>query len=41
VKLETMVAAGTWATMDFNPVADRLRVIVGDGTNPSANVDDG
>ncbi len=41
VKLETMVASGTWATMDFNPVADRLRVIGADGTNLRANVDDG
>ncbi len=27
--------------MDFNPVADRLRVIGNDGTNLRANVDDG
>ena len=27
--------------MDFNPVADRLRVIGSDGTNLRANVDDG
>lgn len=40
-KLEAMVPAGTWATMDFNPVADRLRVIGADGTNLRANVDDG
>ena len=40
-KLDMMVPAGTWATMDFNPVADRLRVIGADGTNLRANVDDG
>src|SRR5204862_417368 len=32
-KLETMLKPGTWATVDFNPVADRLRVIGNDGTN--------
>lgn len=41
LRLETMVPAGTGATMDFNPVADRLRVIGADGTNLRANVDDG
>src|SRR5947208_1715288 len=40
-KLETMLKPGTWATVDFNPVADRLRVIGNDGTNLRANVDDG
>ena len=40
-KLEMMVPAGTTATMDFNPVADRLRVLGADGTNLRANVDDG
>ena len=40
-KLETMLPAGIWATVDFNPVADRLRVIGTDGTNLRANVDDG
>src|SRR3712207_5286879 len=29
------------ATVDFNPAADRLRVIGSDGTNLRANVDDG
>lgn len=29
------------ATVDFNPVADRLRIIGSDGTNLRANVDDG
>jgi len=41
VKLESMLPAGTAATVDFNPVADRLRVIGADGTNLRANVDDG
>lgn len=40
-KLETMLPAGAAATVDFNPVADRLRVIGSDGTNLRANVDDG
>lgn len=40
-KLETTLAAGVLATVDFNPVADRLRVIGSDGTNLRANVDDG
>lgn len=40
-KLETMVKAGATVTVDFNPVADRLRVIGSDGTNLRANVDDG
>lgn len=40
-KLDTMLAPGTMATVDFNPVADRLRIIGSDGTNLRANVDDG
>jgi hypothetical protein len=40
-KLETMLAKGLTATVDFNPVADRLRVIGSDGTNLRVNVDDG
>ena len=40
-KLETMLTAGTSATVDFNPVADRLRVIGSDGTSLRVNVDDG
>ncbi len=40
-KLETTLAQGVTATVDFNPVADRLRVIGSDGTNLRANVDDG
>lgn len=41
VKLESMLPAGAAATVDFNPVADRLRIIGEDGTNLRANVDDG
>jgi hypothetical protein len=40
-KLEKMPAAGATITVDFNPVADRLRVIGSDGSNLRANVDDG
>ena len=40
-KLDTMLASGVAATVDFNPVADRLRVIGSDGVNLRANVDDG
>ena len=40
-KLETMAAKGQPITIDFNPVADRLRVMAADGTNLRANVDDG
>lgn len=40
-KLDTMLPAGVMATVDFNPVADRLRVMGSDGTNLRANVDDG
>ena len=40
-KLDTMLPAGVSATVDFNPVADRLRVIGSDGTNLRVNVDDG
>ncbi len=40
-KLDTMLPAGVMATVDFNPVADRLRVIGSDGTSLRANVDDG
>jgi outer membrane protein assembly factor BamB len=41
VKLETMLPAGVTATVDFNPVADRLRLLGSDGTSLRANVDDG
>jgi len=40
-KLDTMIAKGATVTVDFNPVADRLRVIGSDGMNLRANVDDG
>jgi hypothetical protein len=40
-KLATMLPDGVMATVDFNPVADRLRVIGSDGTNLRVNVDDG
>jgi hypothetical protein len=40
-RLETMPPAGASTTVDFNPVADRLRVIGADGTNLRINVDDG
>ena len=36
-----MLPAGAMATVDFNPAADRLRIIGSDGTNLRANVDDG
>jgi len=40
-KLETMLPAGVMATVDFNPAADRLRVMGSDGTSLRVNVDDG
>ncbi len=40
-KLETVLPAGVAGTVDFNPVADRMRIIGQDGTNLRANVDDG
>ena len=40
-KLDTMLAKGVAATVDFNPVADRLRVMGADGMNLRANVEDG
>lgn len=39
--LELMIPPGTAATIDFNPVADRLRLMGSDGMNLRANVDDG
>lgn len=41
VKLENMLPAGVMATVDFNPAADRLRLLGSDGTSLRANVDDG
>jgi hypothetical protein len=40
-KLKTMLAADVGATVDFNPVADRLRILGTDGTSLRANVDTG
>jgi hypothetical protein len=40
-KLDTMLPTGAASTIDFNPVADRLRIIGSDGTNLRVNVDDG
>lgn len=40
-KLDNMLAAGVTGTVDFNPVADRMRIIGSDGSNLRANVDDG
>src|SRR5262245_6134671 len=40
-KLERTLAPGVIATVDFNPAADRLRIIGNDGVNLRANVDDG
>lgn len=40
-KLDTPLPTGVKMTVDFNPVADRLRVIGSDGTNLRINVDDG
>jgi hypothetical protein len=40
-KLDQMLPANVALTVDFNPVADRLRVVGVDGTNLRINVDDG
>lgn len=40
-KMDTVLAASAMPTVDFNPAADRLRVIGSDGTNLRVNVDDG
>jgi hypothetical protein len=40
-RLESFVKSGVAITIDFNPAADRLRIIGADGTNLRANVDDG
>ncbi len=40
-KLEVMLPANVMATVDFNPAADRLRVMGNDGTSLRVNVDDG
>lgn len=41
VKLKTPLPEGVKATVDFNPVADRLRLIGSDGSNLRANLADG
>lgn len=41
IKLEKSLAAGVKATVDFNPMADRLRIIGSDGTSLRANLADG
>lgn len=40
-KMDPMLAKGVTATVDFNPAADRLRVMGSDGMNLRVNVDDG
>ncbi|PWT84723.1 MAG: hypothetical protein C5B56_15140 [Proteobacteria bacterium] len=40
-KMSEMLKPGVTATVDFNPVADRLRVMGSDGTSLRVNVDDG
>ncbi len=40
-QLRTAPSAAGAVTVDFNPVANRLRVITQDGTNLRANIDDG
>jgi hypothetical protein len=40
-RLDAMLGKGVVATVDFNPVADRLRVMGANGVNLRVNVDDG
>lgn len=40
-KLSDMLKPGVVATVDFNPVADRMRLMGSDGTSLRVNVDDG
>ena len=40
-KMSETLKPGVVATVDFNPVADRLRVMGSDGTSLRVNVDDG
>ena len=40
-KLDTLPKADVQITVDFNPVADKLRIIGADGTNLRADVDSG
>ncbi len=41
VKLQKTLPAGVDGAVDFNPVADRMRIIGADGSSLRANVDDG
>ncbi|MGL5363103.1 MAG: DUF4394 domain-containing protein [Bosea sp. (in: a-proteobacteria)] len=40
-KMDNVLPATAMATVDFNPVADRMRVIGSDGSNLRVNVEDG
>src|SRR6185503_17346688 len=40
-KLSETLKAGVTVTVDFNPVADRMRLMGSDGTSLRVNVDDG
>jgi Domain of unknown function (DUF4394) len=40
-KLSETLKAGVAVTVDFNPVADRMRIITSEGVNLRVNVDDG
>src|SRR5258708_22072520 len=40
-KLSETLKSGVTVTVDFNPVADRLRIITSEGVNLRVNVDDG
>jgi hypothetical protein len=40
-KLSETLKAGVTVTVDFNPAADRLRIITSEGVNLRVNVDDG
>ena len=40
-KLSEALKPGVMATVDFNPVADRMRIMGSDGTSHRVNVDDG
>jgi len=40
-ELSTKLPAGVAVSIDFNPVADRMRIVGGDGTSLRVNVDDG
>ena len=40
-KLSETLKAGVTVTVDFNPAADRLRILTSEGTSLRVNVDDG